>query len=86
MTDTVWTDADSLTDGWASGSAPSNSCTASGSLSDGWGATASLSDSWSEGSALSDGWYVISWTSTPVTISVTFGGVAATFGGEDATW
>ena len=39
MKDPLWTEGDSLTDGWASGTAPSNTWTAGAALTDGWVAT-----------------------------------------------
>jgi len=56
-------------------------------LSDGWVMAAALTNTWSDSTTLTDGWSAMPWgSSPPVAASVTFGGEAATFGGEDVTW
>ena len=44
MKDPLWTEGNTLTDGWASGTAPSNAWTVGAALTDGWTFTGSPFD------------------------------------------
>jgi len=51
-----WNKTDDLTDGWASGTAPSNTWTAGGSLSDGW---ADIDEPYTESISGDDDFYIL---------------------------
>jgi len=57
-----------------------------GDLTDGWNEQSWVTQTWTAAGDLTDGWTAMAGFETPDPVSVTFGGEAATIGGEDVTW